>query len=588
MWPNVHDHRFLSRLHSASLRDENARVERVLAYSRLFLAVTSLAAARIQPLAPPHYNHLAILMLVAYTFHSLALLTWLATHTGPGREFVLWAQVGDVVWPLLLCLFTDAPNSIFFIFFLFALMAAAFRWGFRETMLTAVIGAVLLLIQAVVMARGPVIMQQLLFTELDSSRIIVRCGYLLLTGFLLGYLSEHEKELRAEIFFTNRLLSMARVGNRFADVLREVSREFGRVFSCTEMYDVFSQVGTGRLYRWEIPSDSRPAHPLEISPTEKNLALMSEYPHSFYMRDGGKAVTIEALDDEGRKLNPDLLSHLPMPVSATSVLAIRLEMGREWQGRFVMLNGEMGRSRERELRFAQNVLRQIAPALYSLYLFRRLRARAGAMERARVARELHDTSIQSLIGIEMQVDVLRRRTNGKGGVASELERIQGLLRQEVVNLRELIQTMRVVDFAPHQFLDFIAQVVERFRRETGLEAQFVSELPEVTLPIPVCRELLRVVQEGLVNVRKHSSAHSVYVRFGTSNGCWQLVIDDDGHGFPFSGRLSLSELDAFHRGPTVIKERVRAIGGDLVLESSPGRGARLEITIPQKGYESYG
>ncbi len=77
-----------------------------------------------------------------------------------------------------------------------------------------------------------------------------------------------------------------------------------------------------------------------------------------------------------------------------------------------MVGSKLGRNRERELRFAQNALRQVAPALYSIYLFRRLRSRAGAMERARVARELHDTAIQSLISIEMQVDVLRRRSNG--------------------------------------------------------------------------------------------------------------------------------------------------------------------------------
>ena len=60
------------------------------------------------------------------------------------------------------------------------------------------------------------------------------------------------------------------------------------------------------------------------------------------------------------------------------------------------------------------------------------------------------------------------------------------------------------------------------------------------------------------------------------------------NGFPFAGRYSLSELDNMRRGPTVIKERVRSVGGDMVIESTPGHGSRLEITIPQKGYESYG
>jgi signal transduction histidine kinase len=251
------------------------------------------------------------------------------------------------------------------------------------------------------------------------------------------------------------------------------------------------------------------------------------------------------------------------------------------------LNPQLGNQREHELRFAQNVMRQVAPALYSVYLFRGFRSRAGATERARVARELHDTTIQSLISIEMQVDVLRRRSENSP-LAAELGRIQELLRHEVLNLRELMQTMRPIDIGPHQFLDFIAELVERFSRDTGIAVRFISELQEVTLPAATCRELARVVQESLVNVRKHSGAQTAVVRFGAQDGVWKLVVTDDGNGFPFAGRHTLAELDELRRGPAVIKERVRAVGGDMVIESTPGHGSRLEITVPQKGYEAYG
>ena len=112
-----------------------------------------------------------------------------------------------------------------------------------------------------------------------------------------------------------------------------------------------------------------------------------------------------------------------------------------------------------------------------------------------MAHELHDTTIQSLISIEMQLDVLRRRT-ADDGLSTELERIQELLRQEILNLRELMQSMQPVDISPHQFLDFIAHLVERFSRDTGISVRFVSGLQEVALPAGTCRELASVVQEG--------------------------------------------------------------------------------------------
>jgi signal transduction histidine kinase len=317
---------------------------------------------------------------------------------------------------------------------------------------------------------------------------------------------------------------------------------------------------------------------------------MADYPHTFYMHrsHGEHACSVTAIDEEGRRLDTAQTDSFAMPIAeAESVLVVSHDMGRDWSGRLVIVNAKLGRRREPKLRFLQDVMRQVAPALYSVYLVWEFRSRANATERARVARELHDTTIQSLIGIEMQLDVLRRRSD-YSQQAAELDRIQGLLRQEVLNLRELMQTMRPVDIGPHQFLDFIADLVERFSRDTGIAVRFISELREVTLPAATCRELVRIVQESLVNIRKHSGGHSAVARFASQDGLWKLVINDDGNGFPFAGRFTLAELDALRRGPAVIKERVRAIGGDMVIESTPGHGSRLEITIPQKGYELYG
>jgi signal transduction histidine kinase len=567
-------------------------VEQVLAFSRLFLALTSLVAWEIHPVASGPYYHFGRFVLLGYTAHSLLLLALLRIQRVPTRGFVVWAQVSDIAWPALLCLFTDAPNSIFFSFFLFAMLAAAFRWGLVETMTTAMIGAGLLLFQAAVVRYGPPLLRHMLFTNVDAPRLVLRCGFLLLTGFLLGFLAEGEKELRAEIDLTNRLLSLARIGGRFAMSLHDALMELGRVFDSQQVYEVVCQSSTGRVFKWvTMAPPGRPVAAREIAPAQQAAELMRGYPHTFYMQSTGQKqrYRIAALDDEGRRLEASQLQHLPMPVpGAHSVLVVSHEMGRDWTGRFVVVNGYVGRRRELELRFAQNIMRQVGSALYSVYLFRHFRSRAGAVERARVARELHDTVIQSLISIEMQIDVLRRRGTHDSQLPSELQRIQGLLRQEVLNLRELMQTMRPPDVGPHQFLDFIAQLVERFSRDTGVATRFVSELQEVTLPAATCRELARVVQEGLVNIRKHSGAQSAMVHFGSQSGAWKLVIDDDGKGFPFTGRFTLSELDDLRRGPTVIKERIRAVGGDMVLESSPGHGSKLEITIPQKGNESYG
>src|SRR5439155_20786842 len=81
------------------------------------------------------------------------------------------------------------------------------------------------------------------------------------------------------------------------------------------------------------------------------------------------------------------------------------------------------------------------------------------------------------------------------------------------------------------------------------------------LHISECRENARIVRGALANVRKHSGARKVLVVFNCTAGLWNLVIDEDGRGFDFSGKLLLQELDDLRTGPVTIKERVRLLKG---------------------------
>jgi signal transduction histidine kinase len=84
-------------------------------------------------------------------------------------------------------------------------------------------------------------------------------------------------------------------------------------------------------------------------------------------------------------------------------------------------------------------------------------------------------------------------------------------------------------------------------------------------------------------VRKHSRARHALVRLGSGPTQWSLTMEDDGKGFPFSGRLTQDDLDQMGKGPMIIKERVRLIAGALTIESNPGAGTRLEIKVPKGG-----
>jgi signal transduction histidine kinase len=207
-------------------------------------------------------------------------------------------------------------------------------------------------------------------------------------------------------------------------------------------------------------------------------------------------------------------------------------------------------------------------------------SRAGAEERARVARELHDGIVQSLIGLKMQVTILRSRCGEGDPTAASLEHIETLLDGEVVELRSLMFQTPPIDRDPPELNALLADLVEQFGRATNISSRLVSRIDAEEISARSRREIARIVQEALVNVRKHSGARHVLVSVSTNGRHCSLVVDDDGRGFDFEGRLSGGELDDRRKGPRTIKERVRLLGGSLVVDSRPNAGARVEISVP--------
>jgi len=589
--------RYLRRLGAPADQAEQQRIARVLALSRAFLACAGLLAIYLDPTEPSRYENLAYALLIAYVLYSMAvwqLQPWLDKF----RRSVALLHAVDLMFPAVLTLFTAGPNSPFFLYFVFVLTAAAFRWGLLETLATAVTVTLIMSAEAALLSFGGAEFGLRLQGEYDVNRFIIRILYLLILGLLIGYLAEEQKQLRAESAVLMRLMGKARLQAGMRGTMQAILEELLRIFRCRRALVIIEQTDSGRVFLWHSERGADGGNSIgssELAP-ERRADYLGDYPvHSFFAqaRGPGQSWAVWAVDHSGRRARaPASWSPLCSPElqNARSLLSVAFTVGDEWAGRIFLFDAVTGLEKLKELRFVRRVLRQVGPAIYTVYLLRRLRSRAGALERARVARELHDGAIQALIAVEMEVDVLRReaaRAAAMVPVPARLERIQEMLREQVFNLRSLMQQMRPVEVGPGQLLDHLSDVVERFRTDSGISAQFVCGFDEVDLPSRVCRELVRIVQEALVNVRKHSGALNVLVRLTMAQGKWMLSVEDDGRGLGFSGRMSLAELDAGRSGPRIIKERVRVLGGDLQVESQPGQGCRLEITLPQKAQVAY-
>jgi signal transduction histidine kinase len=563
---------------------EPRRIERVLATVRIVLAVSALVAIYYDSTQPRRYAGLAYALLLMYVAYAIGIYTAIRRRPVVSSQTSLGIHAVDILFPSIISLFTQGPNSPFFLFFGFVLLAAAYRWGMNKTLLTGAACIAVLLAEAVVLRSSSI--SNLFEGQYDLNTLIMRAAYLAIFAFLIGYLAEQEKRLRAQAFALTSVSSKARFELGLKGTLRSVLHEIVQLFRAQQAVLAFEDA-TG-AFLWKAGPESTAEglvltwRALDASERSRYFFALPADTFRLSRTRGGRTYDFVS-DEDSPVARPSALpasfsSEHPFRIALVNSFAIEPAVS----ARLFLFEPHPGLSRRAEVRFLRDLIRHVAPAVYNIYLLRRLRSRAAADERARVARDLHDGVIQSLHAIAFRLYALRiRASRHTQDVPSELLDIQQLVQREVSNLRQLIQQLKPVDFDPNRFVEWLSTIIDQYRQDTGIGVRFISDVRELVLPVEIAREVAHIVREALVNVARHSGAEHVVVRLSPEKRAWKLSIDDDGKGFQFVGRFSLAQLENNRHGPTVIKERVKALGGELTIDSRPGRGARLEIIFPQ-------
>ncbi len=196
-------------------------------------------------------------------------------------------------------------------------------------------------------------------------------------------------------------------------------------------------------------------------------------------------------------------------------------------------------------------------------------------ERTRLAHELHDSLAQTLASLRFQVRVLDEtlRRGQEPEIWSEMEKIENNLDEAYAELRELITHFR----APIDKRGLIAAVehlVDRFRNQSEISIFLQKDWNVLQLPASIEMQALRIIQESLNNIRKHSQAHTVrvFMRSDTQGDC-SILIEDDGIGMNIAPKSDRTSGD--HLGLSIMEERAKRIGGTVQFESEPGEGTRI-------------
>lgn len=236
---------------------------------------------------------------------------------------------------------------------------------------------------------------------------------------------------------------------------------------------------------------------------------------------------------------------------------------------------------EAELAWLALVGRTIGSIIYRVQITNQMRDLATVEERSRLSQEIHDGLVQTIGAIrlwsENAADCIQ--SADYPSAANAVAKIEAYARDGYTHLREEMMGLRNTITPGQDILPVIKEYMSRFQRQWGIDSQLIvtaADGSEAVLSLAPAIEiqLLRIIQEALTNVRRHSHASSVSVTFQQTQEHLHVSIEDDGRGF------SPEDQTSDNLGLKIMRERAASVGGQFQIETQHGQGTRVSVTIP--------
>jgi signal transduction histidine kinase len=200
-------------------------------------------------------------------------------------------------------------------------------------------------------------------------------------------------------------------------------------------------------------------------------------------------------------------------------------------------------------------------------------------ERKRLARELHDHLAQDLGYLKIKASLVSDslQKDDVDGAQAQLQEIKDIADGLYTDVREQIYSLRSRISGKEEFLPKLQEYLDHFQRQHKLETRLtLSDEALAEFSAQTCNQLFRIIQEALSNVGKHAQASRVKINLEPKKGQICLTVEDDGQGFDLD-HLSSNGHNSF--GLKIMRERAESIGGQLALDSTPGNGTRLSVSL---------
>ncbi len=202
--------------------------------------------------------------------------------------------------------------------------------------------------------------------------------------------------------------------------------------------------------------------------------------------------------------------------------------------------------------------------------------RAVERERARIAQDLHDDLGSQLTRISLLGSLLKADKNNPEQIEAHAGKISQSADQTVRSLEEIVWALRPGSDTLQSLTDYVAHFANELFEGDHLRCRLdlPADLPSLALPPEMRHNIFLIIKEALTNALKHSAATEALVQAKVEEGSLELTVRDNGRGFV------LARSGEAGNGLGNMRRRAEAMGGDLAIETAPGEGAMVRLTVP--------
>jgi signal transduction histidine kinase len=538
---------------------------------RLVLAFAALVIIFKDPTEPDKNVALTYLSLVLYTVYSAAVYaSSLRRGDHHPRRLTHWV---DVACYLVLISLSSGTNSIFFLSFFFAIIVASFRFGFPEGMRVTIASAALFSVIGYATSPGGV--------PVEVNRLLLRPVYLLTLGYMTAYWGGCEIKL-------TRQLGLLRGVTRLSNPRFDVGYTIGSMlWKLREFYDadhcliilIDPRDKTYKLFRLRREQTTET---VQAEPVPEPLArLLLTLPEDCAVVHGGKSRLRSFLDsgyyvsdtsgrddcEDGLAKASDLLAET---LATDSFISVPLHYRERMIGR-LYVSAPPGIFDGADIAYLMQIGEQIMPVIHNIRLLERLVSNSAEQERQRLARDIHDSVIQPYIGLQYKLAAIRNKAAEGRELNEDIERLFEMTVEEIAGLRGFVRDLKDGDNRSDNFVSAVRRFASQFAQNYDLDVK-VESRGDFRVNDRLAADLIRIVHEGLSNVRKHSTASASKITLERADRSLRISIENDDPRAEDSARAPFI--------PRSITERAEELGGHVAVERTPDARTLVRVEIP--------